>query len=597
MSVAAFAYIQRWRYWLLAIAAIAITIVLSACQPQTLKSQAARIPQLVISTVADPKTFNYALNNSSPNVFSFTFDGLVDEHGITAEIVPSLAESWQISDDKKHVTFTLRAGLKWSDGQPLTADDVLFTYKDVYLNEAIPTDVRDSFRIGDKKLLPVVKKLDDRRVEFILPEPSSPFLRALVAKILPAHRLRQTVFTKGSDGNPRFLSTWGTDTNPAEIVTNGPYTIESYSSSQRVVYRRNPYYWRKGAQGEPLPYIERIIWQVVENSDGRMLRFRSGDLDMAGLRPEDFSLLKREEQRGKFAILNGGPASGTTFIAFNLNRATNASGKPFVDPIKSRWFNTKAFRQAVAYALDRQSIINNLFRGIGELQNSPISVQSPYFLSPQQGLKVYEHNPQKAKELLLGAGFKYGAKGQLFDSDGNRIRFTMLLPAGSRSAQQYAAQMQQDLKRIGIQLDLNPVDFNVLVESVGNRNWECYFISYTGSVEPHDGANYWTSSGTSHDFNQGSKVGAPPIKNWVVSDWEQEIDRLYVAGAREYDENKRKQIYAAFQRVVQEQVPVIHLVTPTALSAIRDRVKGVRFSGLDTRGSLWNVYELKVTDN
>jgi peptide/nickel transport system substrate-binding protein len=134
------------------------------------------------------------------------------------------------------------------------------------------------------------------------------------------------------------------------------------------------------------------------------------------------------------------------------------------------------------------------------------------------------------------------------------------------------------------------------VESIGNRNWECYFLSYTGGVEPHDGANYWTSAGTSHDFNQGPNVGAPPIKNWVISDWEKEIDRLFVAGAREYDENKRKQIYADFQRIIQEQVPVIHLVTPTALSAIRDRVQGVQFSGLDTRGSLWNLYELKVVD-
>lgn len=597
MSVAASRYSQRGRYWLLAGLAIVLAIALSACQAQNLKSQAARVPQLVISTTTDPKTFNYALNNSSPNIFSFTFDGLVDEHGITAEIVPALAESWQISEDKKRITFTLREGLKWSDGAPLTADDVLFSYKDVYLNEAIPTDVRDSFRIGDKKLLPEVKKLDDRRVEFLLPEPSSPFLRAMSAKILPAHRLRQTVFTKGSDGNPQFLTTWGTDTNPAEIVTNGPYKIESYANSQRLIYRRNPYYWRKGAQGETLPYIERIIWQVVENSDSRMLRFRSGDLDMAGLRPEDFSLLKREEQRGKFAILNGGPASGTTFIAFNLNRATNTNGKPFVDPIKARWFNTKAFRQAVAYALDRQSVINNLFRGIGELQNSPISVQSPYFLSPQQGLKVYEYDPEKAKSLLLGAGFKYNTKQQLLDEAGNRVRFTMILPAGSRSAQQLAAQIQQDLQSIGIQLDLNPVDFNVLVESISNRNWECYFLSYTGGVEPHDGANYWTSAGTSHDFNQGPNVGAPPIKNWTISDWEKEIDRLFVAGAREYDENKRKQIYADFQRIIQEQVPVIHLVTPTALSAIRNRVQGVQFSGLDTRGSLWNLYELKVVDS
>ncbi len=588
--------LQRWRYGLLAGLALVLAIVLAACQPQQFKSQTARVPQLVISTTTDPKTFNYALNNSAPNVFPFTFDGLVDEHGITAEIIPSLAESWQISADKQHVTFTLRAGLKWSDGQPLTAEDVLFTYRDIYFNEAIPTDVRDGFRIGEKKRLPTVKKLDDRRVEFTLPEPSAPFLRATTAKILPAHILHDTVFTKGPDGNPRFLTTWGTDTSPGKIVTNGPYTIETYVTSQRIVYRRNPYYWRKGPHGEQLPYIDRIIWQVVENSDGRMLRFRSGDLDMAGLRPEDFSLLKQEEKRGKFTIRNGGPASGTTFIAFNLNRATNANGKPFVDPIKSRWFNTKAFRQAVAYALDRQSIIDSLMRGLGELQNSPISVQSPYFLSPQRGLKVYDHNPQKARELLLGAGFKYDSRNQLIDAEGHRVRFTLLLGAASKTAQVMATQMQQDLKRIGIQLDLNPVDFNVQVENIDARNWEMYFISYTGSVEPNDGANYWISSATSHDFNQGPKAGAPPIKNWTVSDWEKDIDRLFVLGAREFDEAKRKQIYAEFQRIVQEQVPVIHLVNGIALSAIRDRVQGVQFSGLDTRGSLWNVYELKVTN-
>jgi peptide/nickel transport system substrate-binding protein len=584
--------------WLVGLSVgIVVTIALAGCDPSSFKSQATQVTQLVAAATSDPKTFNYALNNSVPNVFPFTFDGLVDEHGITAEIIPALAESWEISPDKTRIIFTLRAGIKWSDGQPITADDVLFSYNDVYLNEKIPTDVRDAMRIGTNRTLPIVKKLDDRRVEFALPEPYSPFLRTTTAKILPAHILRESVNKKGADGNPSFLSTWGTDTAPSKIVVSGPYAIESYAPSQRVVFRRNPYYWRKDAQGNQQPYIERIIWQIVENTDVQLLRFRSGDLDLSSLRSEDFSLLKREEKRGKFTIRNGGPASGTTFIAFNLNKAKNSKGQPFVDPIKSRWFNTKEFRQAIAYAIDRRSIINNLFRGIGELQNSPVSVQSPYYLSPKEGLKVYDFNPQKAKELLLSVGFQYDPKGQLLDAEGNRVRFSLLLPAGSRRAQQYAAQIQQDVKQIGIQMDLDPVDFNVQVEKIDARNWEMYFIGYTGGVEPNEGSNYWLSTGASHDFNQGPKSGEQPISGWQPYDWEKAIDRLFVEGAREFDETKRKAIYAKYQQIVQEQVPVIYLVNPIALSAARDRVQNIQFSGLDFRGSLWNLYDLQVKDN
>jgi peptide/nickel transport system substrate-binding protein len=586
--------LAQWRYGLMAGLIMVAAIAITACNPQGFRTQASQGSQLVTSILADPKTFNYALNNSSPNIFPLTFDGLVDEHGITADIVPALAESWNIADDKRSFVFTLRAGLQWSDGHPLSADDVVFTYNDVYLNEKIPTDVRDALRIGTSRALPQVKKLDDRRIQFTLPEPFSPFLRNMTAKILPAHILRPTVLNKDADGKPLFISTWGTDTDPTKIVTNGPFVMESYTPSQRVVYRRNPHYWRKDAQGKQLPYIDRLVWQIVENSDVRMLRFRSGELDMAGLRPEDFSLLRREEQRGNFGIRNGGPASGTTFVAFNLNQARNVKGEPFVDPIKSRWFNTKEFRQAIAYAIDRQSIINNLYRGIGDLQSSPISVQSPYFFSPEQGLKVYSHNLQKAKDLLLGAGFKYTNQNQLIDAMGHPVKFRLLLPAGSKTGQQIAAQIQQDVKQIGIQIDLDPVDFNVLIEKIEARNWETYFLSYTGGVEPNDGANYWASAGTSHDFNQGQKAGTPLISGWTVSAWEKEIDRLFIAGAKEFDEAKRKQIYAQFQQIVQEQVPVIHLVNPYALSAIRNTVEGVQFSGLDTRGSLWNIYELKV---
>jgi peptide/nickel transport system substrate-binding protein len=585
------------RYGSLIGLALVAAIALTACNPRDFRTRATQVPQLVVSTLGDPKTFNYALNQEFPNVFIFMYEGLVDQNGVTGDVIPALAESWDIAEDKRHITFTLRPGLKWSDGQPLTADDVVFTFNDIYLNEKIPTDERDGLRIGDQGLLPTVRKVDDRRVEFTLPEPFAPILRSVGSPILPAHILCETINSKDAQGNLKFLSTWGTDTNPTTVVGNGPYVMENYVTSQRVVFRRNPHYWRRDAQGNQQPYIERIIWKLVESTDTQMLKFRSGELDSVGLLPEDFSLLKREAKRGRFTIHEGGPRSGTNFISFNLNQAKNSRGQPVVDPVKSRWFNNKSFRQAVAYALDRQKMINNTFRGLGALQNSPVSVQSPFYLSPEEGLKVYEYNPEKAKALLQSAGFRYDSQGRLFDGDGNRVRFSLITNVEAKVRVTLATQVKQDLDAIGMQVDFNPISFNTLIEKLStSRDWDCYLLGFTGGVEPHNGSNVWKSTGGLHTFNLGPQPGQPPITNWVVSDWEKEIDRLFIQGTRELDETKRKAIYARFQEITQEQLPSIYLINSIALSAIRDRVQGIQFTGLDPRGSLWNLYDLKVVE-
>jgi peptide/nickel transport system substrate-binding protein len=575
-------------------------LTLNSCHPSNFRSQAAQGSQLVVSALTDPNTFNFANKNTFPSVFLFTSEGLTSENGVTGEVEPALAESWQVSPDSKRVVFKLRPNLKWSDGQPLTADDVVFTYRDVVANPAIPTDAKESLQIGVNKAFPEVRKLDDRTVEFILPEPFAPFLRATAGPdgvlIMPKHILAGTLTEKGSDGNLKFLSTWGTDTDPRQVVVSGPYVMESYVPSQRLIFRRNPYYWRKDAKGEPLPYVDRIIWQFVENADTQLLRFRSGDLDVMGdarpLRPEYVSLLKREEKRGNFQVLDGGPWSGTLYMTFNLNQAKNPDGKPIVDPIKSRWFNSLEFRQAVAYAIDRQRINNNLFRGLGIIQNSPISVQSPYFL--QQGLKVYDYNPAQAKELLKQAGFQYNQQGQLLDADGNRVRFTLLTNSSNLVRVAIGSQIKQDLDKIGIQVDFNPINFNVLVEKTSTtRDWDAHIIGFTGGVDPHGAANLWMSSGASHSFNLGPQPGQPPIVGWQPSETEKAIDRLFIAGARELNETKRKAIYAEFQQLVQDQLPVIHLVNDRALMVARNTIDGLKYTGLPSWG-LWNIQELRM---
>jgi peptide/nickel transport system substrate-binding protein len=591
---------RRWVMLSSAIGALCLVLLLtlSACSPQRLRST--HESQLTLATPTDPKTFNLANNQAFPNIFLFTYVGLTQENGLTGAIEPALAESWQFSPDKKQIVFTLRSGLQWSDGQPLTADDVVFTYRDVVFNPKIPIEAQENLKIGEKQEFPQVRKLDDRHVEFTFPQPFVPFLRAVSMPsgvgILPQHALAASLTTQDAKGNLAFLSTWGTDTPPDQIVVNGPYKLDSYVAGQRAVFRRNPHYWRKDADGKTLPKIDKIIWQVIENFDVQLLRFRSGDLDVIGdtrpMKAEYYGLLKQEAKRLNANVLNGGAWSGVQQFVFNLSTAKSADGKPFVDPIKSKWFNTKAFRQAIAHAIDQQRVNQNLFRGLGIVQHSPVSVQSPYFRSPQQGLKTYDYNLETAKSLLTGAGFKYDDQGQLFDAGGHRVEFNLITNANNLVRVAIGAQIKQDLAKIGIQINFQAINFNVLVDKIASsRDWDMHIIGFEGGVEPHSVANLWMSSGASHSFNLKQQPGQSVIQDYAPKPFEQEIDRLFIAGAQEFDEAKRTAIYAAYQQLVAEELPMIYLVNDRALMAVRNDIKGLKYSGLPTWG-LWNIDEL-----
>jgi peptide/nickel transport system substrate-binding protein len=233
-----FSTLTRCR-WFSVLLTCVLAIALTSCNPTQFKTDAAQVPEIVVSVGNDPKTFNYILSQESPNVFGLTLKGLTTTNG-AGEIEPELAESWNFSEDKKRIVFTLREGLKWSDGQPLTTDDIIFTYEELVFNEQIPNQFKDYLKIGVSGAFPKLRKIDDRRVEFILPEQFAPFLRTTAAPtdavaILPKHILSESVRSKDSEGNPRFMSTWGTDTEPAKIIVNGPYRIASYTWSARGI--------------------------------------------------------------------------------------------------------------------------------------------------------------------------------------------------------------------------------------------------------------------------------------------------------------------------------------------------------------------------
>ncbi|MEG5001504.1 ABC transporter substrate-binding protein [Microcoleus sp. B4-D4] len=587
-----FSILHSKRRWLAILLALIATISLSACRPA--RSQLTN--RLVVPTPSGPSTFNYPLNQSAYSVFGYMYEGLINENGLTSQLEPGLAESWKVSKDGKKIVFTLREGLKWSDGEPMTTDDIIFSYEKIYFNDKIPSGLKDTLRVGMSRQFPKLKKIDSRRVEFSVAEPFAPFIRyAGGIPILPAHILQEAVSNTDAGGNSQFLSTWGTDTDPKKIVGNGQYRMLSYTPNQRVVLERNPYFWRKDAEGNAQPYIQQIVWQIIENTDNQLLNFRSGDLDTLDVQPEVFPLLKREEKRGKYTVFNGGPDTGSVFMTFNLNQGRNAQNQPFVDPVKSRWFTNQEFRQAVAYGIDRSAMTNNIYRGLGAPLYSPIPAQSPFYLSPEQGLKTYDYDPQKSKELLLNAGFKYNSNGDLLDAGGNKVRFTLLIAAGKKVREQMATQIKQDLGKLGMQIDTQFLSFNTYVEKLRlTRNWDTYLGGFTGGTEPHSGYNIWSVNGTLHSFNQGPQAGEPPIKGWEVYQWEQKIDDLYVKASQELDEAKRKELYGEAQRIITEQVPFVYMVNPLTFEAVRDRISGIRYSAIG--GAFWNLYELKMAE-
>ncbi|MBW4465501.1 MAG: ABC transporter substrate-binding protein [Pegethrix bostrychoides GSE-TBD4-15B] len=569
-------------------------IGLAGCNPSQLRTQAAQVPRLVVTSTSDPKTFNYITSDesSSGEILALMYEGLLTTNGITGELEPGLAESWEISDDQRRITYKLRDGLKWSDGEPMTVDDLIFTYSDIIFNEKIPTSVADIFRVGEQGLFPTVRKVDDQRVEFAAPEPFAPLLRFAGGAFLPRHALEKSIQTLDEQGNPQFLSTWGTDVNPKELIASGPYRLKSYQPGERAILERNPYYWRRDAEDNAQPYVEQFVFQFVASDDAALAQFRAGGIDVEGITPDYFALIKREEQRGDFQIYNGGAALSSQYISFNLNQARR-DGKPLVDPIKSRWFNNLAFRQAVAHALDRPTMINNIYKGLGVPQHSAIYIQSPYYFPPEKGLPTYEYDLAEAKALLLSGGFKYSGD-KLTDAEGNPVRFTLITNAGNKIREAMGTQIKQDLAAIGIQVDFQPIAFNTLVGKMSDSlDWEAILLGFSGAgVEPDGGRNIWSPTGRLHMFNQSPSPGQPPLEGWQVSDWETELGRLYVQGGQELDDSKRKAIYAEAQVLAQQHIPLIFLINPLALSAVKNRIQGVQYGALG--GALWNVHELQL---
>ncbi len=533
----------------------------------------------VFVTTSDPKSFNdiIAKETSTSVVTNYIFEGLVKLNAFTLKPEPNLAERWSISKDGLKWRFYLRKGVRWNDGVEFTADDVVFTFNDLIYNPDIPSSARDVFTIDGKTFK--VRKIDKYTVEFTLPVKFAPFLVGMTQSILPKHKLQAAV------KSGRFNFTWGIDTEPKEIVGTGPYMLDKYEPGERIVFKRNPYYWKRSKEGDRLPYIDKIIVLIVKNSDVALLKFMEGSVDSIGLRGMDYALLKPYEKRDNFTIYELGPDRGSQFLVFNQNRGVNPkTGKPFVSKKKLSWFTNLAFRRAVAHAIDKQKIIEIVKYGFGYPQYSPIGPGEGFFHNPD--VIKYEYNLNKARDILAKAGFKdINGDGYIEDSEGNTVEFNLFTNSGNTERIDIAGIIRSDLERLGMKVNFQALEFNTLVSKLTSTfEWDAVVLGLTGGVDPHFAKNVWTSSGQLHMWY--------PRQEHPVTEWEARIDELFRQGAQELDENKRKKIYDEFQMIVSRQLPMIYTVLGANIAAVRNKFGNLHPS--NNGGVFHNIEEIYI---
>ena len=507
---------------------------------------------LVVALSSDPKTLNPALvqETSSSAVIGELFTGLVKIDPKTLEVEPDLAVSWEHSKDGKVWIFHLRRGVKWSDGKPFTADDVVFTFNGIYFNKSIPTPVRDTLLVNGKPFK--VEKIDNYTVKFVLPETFAPFLRTLTVAILPKHKLERYV------KNGTFLSAWNVNTPPKDIVGTGPYRLKEYIKGERVVWEANPYYYEKDPKGVRLPYIRKKIGLIIPDPDTALMKFLAGKVDILGVGARELLTLFVQAKDKPIKVYDLGATPSLTFLVFNENPHAG------IPKYKIKWFRNPKFRWAISHAIDREGIVNLVYGGLAKPLYGPVSPANKWIYKSDLFPPI-DYNLKKAKQLLEEIGFKdRDGDGILEDPQGHKLEIILLTNAGNKEREAIGNIIKQDLERIGIKVYFQPLDFNNLVRLLTSPpyKWEAVIIGLTGSVDPHFGRNVWCSWGSLHMWY--------PLQKKPSTRWEARVDKLFEEAAITLDQNKRRELYRKAFRIIYEEQPMLFIATPDELIASWD---------------------------
>ena len=576
-----------WRLWLGLVLCFVATAAARAPQKPPAGANAGRAEigrsggRLVVALRAEPKTLNPLVAADAPSreLVGVMHADLVHINRSTQLTEPALAKSWRVSADGLKYTVVLRTGLRFSDGHPLDADDVLFTFR-VYLDENVHAPQRDLLIVAGKPI--AVRKVDAYTVEFALVRPYGAGERLFDGlNILPRHVL-EAAYLEGT-----VARAWSLNTPANEIAGMGPFRLKEYVAGQRVVLERNPYYWKQDARGTSLPYLDELAFLFVPNADAQVLRFQAGETDAIGrLGAENFAVLSRQAHDA--VMTDSGPGLEYNFLVFNLNEPNEKTSAE--QRLHRSWFQERRFRQAVSAAVDREAIVRLVYQGRGAALWGPVTPGNRRWINTS--LPHPAQSFDRARELLRSAGFawKNGADGeQLFDSAGSAVEFSIIVSSSNAERVKMAALIQDDLKQLGMRVQVTPLEFRSLLDRVTqSREYDTCVVGLASfDADPGADVNVWLSSGGTHLWNPSQARPATP--------WESEIDRLMEEqlGARTFEE--RKQRFDRVQAILAEEQPMVFLATPDVLSGAKNTVGNFHPAVIEP-SILWNVEYLFQRD-
>lgn len=561
---------RRLSVWL--VLALTLAVLVVGCGPSssgerpngaapatgTVARQTRKGGQLVVSVRTEPQTFNRYTRRDLPTdlVSSFINAKLVRINRVTQDVEPWLAERWTRSDDGRRYTLTLRDGVTFSDGQPFTAADVVFSFDALY--DATSKNVlAEALRVGGKPL--TVTAADPRTVVVEFPEAFAPGLRLLDnCPMLPKHRL------EGALKAGRFASAWGVGTPPSEIVGLGPFIVSEYVPGQRTVLSRNPRYFRKDDQGEPLPYLDRVIVEIVPDQNGELLRLEAGQIDVTSgeIRPDDYAPLKRAADAGRLQLFDLGVGYDADSFWFNLKPGAFAG-----DP-RAAWIQRDELRRAISLAVNRQNFADTVYLGAAVPVYGPITPANRKWYSAD--VPQTPHDPAQARRLLASIGLTdRDGDGTLEDARGTAARFTVMVQKGRTLQERAAAVIREDLAKIGVIVDVVPLEGADLIQRFTlSRAYEAvYFSVLTSDTDPAISPDFWMSRGSAHIWNHEQATPA--------TDWERRIDMLMDEQMHTGDEARRKALFDEVQQLFAEHLPIIHFAAPKVYAVASARVTNV----------------------
>jgi peptide/nickel transport system substrate-binding protein len=552
----------------------------SAARPQDYATVSGGVAEsggpLVVVLRSEPKTLNpiLSVDATSREVIGAMNADLIHINRETQRTEPALAKSWTISPDGHKYVLQLRRGIKFSDGSPFTADDVVFSFE-LYLDEKLHSPQRDLIVIDDKPIS--VKKVSDYEVEFDLSKPYGPGERLFDGlAILPKHLLEKPYH----DG--KLPQLWSTTSGPEEFAGLGPFKFKSYVAGQQMVLERNPNYWKKDAQGKALPYLAGVTFLFVPTEDAQVIKFQSGETHLLErLNSDNFTLLQRDAAAKKQCLRDLGPGLEFQFLVFNQNQLDPAKFPDLV--AKQTWFRDLRFRQAVSLAMDRRGMARLVYAG----RATPIwgNVTPGNKLWSDANLPHPERAIEEARKTLESAGYSRNSAGALLDPQKRVVTFTILVSSSNAQRLKLATLAQDDLKQLGMDVQVVPMEFRALVDRVLNtKDYDAVLMNMVnGDVDPTPEMNLWLSSGETHLWELGETKPATP--------WEAELDQLMEAQMTTNDVAARKKSYDRVQEIVAQNLPFIFLVSPNILVAAQSTVGNFRPAILEPY-VLWNVDQL-----